>query len=282
VEQTSLENDRPRLPPERSSFPWLEIALAVLLTAGTIYAFYYFRESRESAAARPQPSAPAPDSTAGAAPPLRNPLPVPYGDANLPTLANSDSMMRESLVGLLGPKAFDELVVANRIIPRIVATIDNLPRKTAPRHLMPLNPAPGRFMAARQSGTIDPANYRRYAAYLHAMDAVPARSLVWVYFQTYPLFQRAYEELGYSGEYFNDRLVDAIDDLLATPEVREARLVQPKVFYEFADPDLESRSAGQKMLLRMGPENARRVKAKLGEIRAALAQPAGPPPESAK
>ncbi len=56
-------------------------------------------------------------------------------------------------------------------------------------------------------------------------------------------------------------------------------MMQPKVFYEFTDPDLETRSAGQKMLIRMGAENARRVKAKLAEIRQALAQPApGPAP----
>ncbi|HYL23657.1 MAG TPA: DUF3014 domain-containing protein [Burkholderiales bacterium] len=42
------------------------------------------------------------------------------------------------------------------------------------------------------------------------------------------------------------------------------------MLYEFADPDLETRSAGQKILLRMGPENAARVKAKLWEIRREL------------
>jgi hypothetical protein len=43
------------------------------------------------------------------------------------------------------------------------------------------------------------------------------------------------------------------------------------VLYEFADPALESRSAGQKALIRMGPANARRIKAKLREIRALIA-----------
>jgi len=106
------------------------------------------------------------------------------------------------------------------------------------------------------------------------MEAVPARALVWIYVQAYPLFQQAYEELGLGGQYFNDRLVEAIDDMIEAPEARApVRLTQPKVFYQFADPDLESRSAGQKILLRMGPENAQRVKAKLREIRQTLAQP---------
>jgi hypothetical protein len=68
-------------------------------------------------------------------------------------------------------------------------------------------------------------------------------------------------------------LIAAIDDLLATPEPKEAlRLVQVKVRYQFADPDLERRSAGQKMLLRMGPENARVVKAKLRDFRQYVAK----------
>ena len=271
----TFEEERPYLRPERSAFPWIEAALAILLTAGTIYLFYHFQTAREPAPAvqGPAPTAPQADSPA----PVRNPLPVPYADVKLPTLANSDSMMRESLVGLMGRKAFDDFVAADRLIPRVVATVDNLPRQSTARRLMPLNPVKGPFLTAGASSadaTIDPGNYRRYAIYVNAMDAVPARALVWIYVQTYPLFQQAYEELGLGGRYFNDRLVEAIDDMIAAPEPRDPiRLKQPKVFYEFADPDLEARSAGQKILLRIGPENAQRVKAKLGEIRQALAQP---------
>jgi hypothetical protein len=40
--------------------------------------------------------------------------------------------------------------------------------------------------------------------------------------------------------------------------------------YEFDDPELEDLSAGQKLLVRMGPENAAVLKAKLREIRREL------------
>ena len=46
--------------------------------------------------------------------------------------------------------------------------------------------------------------------------------------------------------------------------------VQPRVLYEYANPGLEARSAGQKALLRLGPEGERAAKAKLREIRRAL------------
>jgi hypothetical protein len=103
-----------------------------------------------------------------------------------------------------------------------------------------------------------------------------------VYVRLYPLFQKAYEELGYPNRYFNDRLVEVIDHLLAAPEpAGPLRLVRPPVKgpielqgpyarYDFADPALESRSAGQKMMMRMGPENEKRLKAKLNEVRRQL------------
>ena len=140
--------------------------------------------------------------------------------------------------------------------------------------MIPLHPVPGRFIiaGAGEASRLDPANSRRYAPYVRAMEAVPPRTLVLTYVQAYPLFQRAYEELGYGGKYFNDRLLEAIDDLLAAPEIgTPIRLLQPKVLYEFADPDLETRSAGQKILIRMGADNALKVKARLREIRQELA-----------
>ena len=139
--------------------------------------------------------------------------------------------------------------------------------------MVPLNAASGVFLAtpAGEESTIDPANSARYAPYVRVFEAIESHALVQAYVRTYPLFQRAYEELGFPGRYFNDRLMEAIDDLLETPE-RDApvTLLRPRVLFEFADPDLETRSAGQKILLRMGPENAARVKAKLAEIRREL------------
>jgi hypothetical protein len=102
-------------------------------------------------------------------------------------------------------------------------------------------------------------------------QAVDAKQLVALYVYFYPLFQQAYEELGYPKKYFNDRLVEAIDDFLAAPEVSgPVKLVRPKVMYEFADPALEALSAGQKILIRMGPENAALIKTKLRDLRREL------------
>ena len=68
--------------------------------------------------------------------------------------------------------------------------------------------------------------------------------------------------------YFNDRLVEVIDHLLATPEVAgPIKLTQPGVFYQYADPSIEERSAGQKAMIRLGSQNAAIVKEKLRALR---------------
>ena len=91
------------------------------------------------------------------------------------------------------------------------------------------------------------------------------------YLRFYPLFQKAYERLGYPNAYFNDRLIEVIDHLLATPEPEgPIVLVRPNVLFEFADPDLEALSSGQKLMLRMGPDNAATLKRLLVKFRQKL------------
>jgi hypothetical protein len=116
-----------------------------------------------------------------------------------------------------------------------------------------------------------PENYRRYTPYVFLTNAVDTRKLVAVYVRFYPLFQQEYQNLGYPKGYFNDRLVEAIDDLLAAPDVPgQIKLVRPNVLYQFADPNLEDLSAGQKIMIRLGSENAARIKARLRDVRREL------------
>jgi hypothetical protein len=274
------EEDRPYIRPARSFNPW--IAVVAIGVAAWLGAFYFRYWLEPAAPPAPQASAPAEAPVVPAPPPepaIRHPLDTPaQAPASLPTLDNSDSMMRDSLSRLLGGKAFTDIVVPYQLVRRIVATVDNLPRRTAPARVMPFNPVPGAFAAlAQPDGTVvDPTNFARYVPYVNVISAVDPHALVAGYVRAYALFQRAYEELGYPGKYFNDRLMDAIDDLLATPDIdAPLKLLRPRVFYEFADPDLETRSAGQKILLRMGRQNAARVKEKLWEVRRELVAASG-------
>ena len=290
MEQWTAGGERPYLRPLRQGprTVWLWAGFFVLLAAAGGGGVYYFMNQRPLSgwtrmASAPQPE-PAPAAAKAEAPrTAESPAPAQTEEAPepraataqpLPTLENSDPMMREAVSGLVGRRAFDAMVYPRELVRRIVATVDNLPRETAPRRVMPLEPVPGVFAvtAAGEEATLASGNATRYAPYVRVFEALDARALAQLYAQSYPLLQRAYAQLGFPGRRFHDRVLEAIDDLLEAPEVSgPVKLVRPKVLYRFADPELESLSAGQKIMIRMGSENAARVKAKLRELRRALA-----------
>lgn len=208
----------------------------------------------------------------------------------LPALDASDPRLKEELGTWLGRKKVQQFLQIDAFVRRVVVTVDNLGREHAAPSMWPVQTTPGRFTTLKQGERelISPDNAQRYAALVQFIEVVDARLGVRLYVNLYPLFQQAYEELGYPKAYFNDRLVAVIDKLLATPVIEqplEVSLVdvkgpipseRPWVRYEFADDELQALAAGQKMLLRTGPVNHRRLRAKLLEIRQLLTRAALP------
>jgi hypothetical protein len=216
-------------------------------------------------------------SPAEAPPAIRYPIDAAGAAGNpsvpAPETPAGETSLLAGLTALPGAAGIDRLLFTDDLVHRFVATIDNLPRASVASKVMAVRPAQGAFAADAYDGrlSIAGANAARYAPYLRTLQALDTAALVALYVRNYPAFQQAYRDLGYPNGYFNDRLVDVIDHLLATPDAAAPlTLVQPRVLYEYANPDLEARSAGQKAMLRLGPDNARHVKAKLKEIRAAL------------
>ena len=247
----------------------IPIAVAAVAILGGLAAFLFWPQ---------KPPAPVPEPVRVQAPPppkpeVRQEIETPPAPAPLPSLGDSDSLMLDALAGLIGNKTLMQLFHTERIIRNFVATVDNLPRRRAPMSVMPVKRASGQFITAGKEGnlTIGPKNAARYAPYVKIAETIDTKTLVGLYVRLYPLFQQAYEELGYPKQYFNNRLVVALDDLLAAPDIKEpVRLVQPGVYYLFADPDLEGRSIGQRILMRTGSANEAAIKGKLRDIRQEL------------
>ncbi|HWO40218.1 MAG TPA: DUF3014 domain-containing protein [Candidatus Eisenbacteria bacterium] len=245
---------------------WSGLFIFLVGSAGVYFWLRGYPPEAESPA-MPEPSSPEP-------PPIRHPIETEERTAEpLPELSQSDDALRDALAGLFG-RDLDRYFNLQDIVHRVVATVDNLPRDNVSPRLMPVKGPPGQLLTTRSGErlTLNQENAARYRPYVRLAEAVPTEALVALYRRFYPLFQNQYEKLGYPGKYFNDRVVDVIDHLLAAPEVDEPVLLeQPKVLYEFVDPKLEKLSAGQKILIRIGRENAARVKSKLREFREALA-----------
>lgn len=194
-------------------------------------------------------------------------------DSGLPALNSSDTLVRDSIAGLIDPRRVEQFLVPENIVRHIVATIDNLPRKKVAVEVRPVKSTAGRTQVTTRGDItmLSDKNFARYTPFIKALNTLDARQLAGVYLRLYPLFQQAYEDLGYPHKYFNDRLVQTIDDLIKAPEpAGPLELVQPKVFYEFSDQSMEELSAGQKLMIRMGPAHARAIKEKLKALRAEI------------
>ena len=107
-----------------------------------------------------------------------------------------------------------------------------------------------------------------------ALTSVDTSSVSRVYQELKPLLDSAYGELAEPGRNFEQALTEAIQRLVDVPVPPRDIAVTPKgALYLFADPELEARPAAEKHLLRMGPENMRKVQVKLAELAGALGLP---------
>ena len=277
-------------PPRTSSTPWvIAVALAGAVAAAAAW-WFWLRPVEVPPAPPPVAAAPQAPATPPAVPEASGPQnPVEAlapADPALPALAQSDPRVAELLSELLGSDKVASFLLTDGFVRRVVATVDNLGRAQAPSRMWPVQPMPQRFVVDGEGDAptaVAPANAARYSAFIAFAEAVPLESAVALYARLYPLFQQAYEELGYPGRYFNDRLVAVLDHLLLAPEPRGSLRVKltpvntdvpnlrPWVRYEFVDPALESLSSGQKILVRMGPANQARAKALLRKLRERVA-----------
>lgn len=279
-------DDAPPARPDRRIALPLAIATAVLLAVAVLWLWRAPVEQQRPAPAVARGEAPAPPQTAlpaqgAASGGVLHPIAVdeqPLAPQDVPA----------ALGALLGTKAAATFLQADDFPRRLAATVDSLARAHAPSAIWPVLPTPGRFLVEeRAEGTvIAPGNAARYTPLVLLAGTVDVAAAAHLYRRLYPLLQQAYRHLGFGDRPFNDRVVEVIDALLATPDAPEAPRVQlqpirgpipslePWVRYQFADPELEALGAGQKILVRVGPVNQRRLKATLAEFRKALTAPA--------
>jgi hypothetical protein len=227
-----------------------------------------------------RPIAPASSATQPAAAPLPSPTlraitlqPTVPPRADLPKLDSSDAFIRKLAAALSANPQWAKWLLTDGIVRRLVASADNVAEGRSPNpHLGFLAPKePFRATERSEAPTIDAATYRRHDVVADVIASLDAKGCARLFEETRPLFQDAYKDLGYPDRKFEDTLAKAIRHLLATPEPGAALAVRPSVkSWKLADPRLEALSPAQKQLLRMGPENVRKIKQKLRELAEAM------------
>ncbi len=257
---------------------YIPVLLAIAVAAALTY--YWIEINRVDPPAEPPPAAvepvvEEPKSPLHPFPRLESPVGPGGKLVALPSLDQSDEYLKLALADVLGSRTVAEMLAERDLIARIVATVDNLPRDHVAERIRPIAGLAGVFDVEASSNTeftISADSYRRYDLLVDLVTSADLNELTEVYGRFYPLFQKAYADLGYPNAHFNDRLVAVIDHLLATPDVEDPiKVVRPHVLYEFADMDVESLSSGRKLLIRMGNEHTARIKTTLRELRLLIA-----------
>ena len=199
------------------------------------------------------------------------------GPAPLPPLADSDPLMREQLAAAgMGPE-LDQLEAEENLVQLGTALVDGFSRGVVQYKLLPVKRPSEPFEVRREGEQLymDPAGYARYDEYAEAIATLDTQALVSSFHRMRPLYEQAYAQLGLDPEAFDNAVIRMLDHVLQTPEIDgPVALTRKSVMYQYADPQLEQLSPVQKQLLRMGPDNLRRIKEQASALRGGLlAQP---------
>lgn len=247
----------------------MALVAVVVVVAAAAAGWWWLRPSGQpdaaAPAAGPPPSSPPP---AAARPP-----------APLPGLEALDPVVRQMIAGLTSSPLLSRWLATDDLARQIVALVGATGGQTPLRLLAPLRPG-GSFSVVQRQGrtTIDPATYRRMDPLAEVIASLDPGAVAAAYRRLSPRLEDAYAELGHDRS-FDQALRESLDRLINTPVPDgPIRVTGRAGVYFYTDPKLEALAPSQKLLLRSGPDNARRVQAQLRAIRAALDSPAAPTP----
>jgi len=271
---------------KKSSSATLMIVVAVVLALLAV-AFFVWKEKQQAAESTPvvapvvAPAVEPVQSQPEVAPMVTYEPPAPVVEEEpLPALNESDKPLLDKIAGL-GSEGLLKLIIPPEVIRKFVIAVNGVSEgKIVTEYRPVVSPAPPFVIdtftvvvdgEAVEQIRISPKNFDRYQTYVTALALMDPDAAVKLYQRFYPLLEEAFKELGLKKSNFHSVLIAAIDNLLAAPNIDgDVLLIQPKVFYQFADPALEAMPQTHKLMVRMGPENERSLKASLRQLRAKL------------
>lgn len=286
-----MNEERERLSPSpirKNRTPLLIIAAILIIVVGGWYLFSGEDQAPEPASVTEAPPAPEPEVEARveAAPDIPAPAPaveVPEEPEPepLPSLDNSDSFAREQLVAVSSDENITAWLETDSLVQKSVAVIDGLARGALLRKFIPVEPPAEKFRVVTENGQLwlDESNFSRFDPLVNSLTSVDPERLAGIFHSLRPLMEEALGQLGSPADSLDNRMIAAIDLMLATPEPSgPIALKRESVYYQFQDPMLESLPSIQKQMIRLGPVNRGKVKQYLSQLRAALLAEQPPSP----
>ncbi len=198
--------------------------------------------------------------------------PVPEPEP-LPALADSDKYVHQQVTAVADGMEIEPLLIEDNVIRQFVVFVDNLAQGELARKVSPLKSPSTSFTVSDIANKtyINPDSYHRYDLYADFLASLNDEQLGKTFKEATPLLNEAFAELGYSKTSFNERMQQAIEVMLDAPIIEQPiELDGVSVNYQFVDPKLEALPNAQKLMIRMGPENSRKVKSALRKLQKQL------------
>jgi hypothetical protein len=195
---------------------------------------------------------------------------LPTELVELPSLNDSDGFVLEGLRALQNGAALISVLNDEQLIRSIVVFVDNISRGDFPQTSLPYKRI-GLEMSVRNIDAnlfVMEANaHERFNQVIDTFVAVDTDQAMILYRALQPLFQQAYAEIGSRNVNFDDTLRSAINAVLRSPNVEGPyQVVKPSVMFLYADASIENMEEMQKQLIRIGPKNTEKLKAKLRQF----------------
>ena len=204
----------------------------------------------------PSPEEPAPEIPQPTAPPRPEP---PLTDDRIRRLAGK----------LSSHPGIARWLTTEHLAGKFVALVELVRNGQSPRKLLPFLKPDGSFATIERGGheTLDPKSYRRYDRVAETIGSVDVDGCAQLLRKLEPLLERNYRELGPPKKSFRWALTQAMIALLQVPAIDgDIPLERIEVTLKIASPELEAMTDAQKHLFRMGPDNIRKIQAKLRQI----------------
>lgn len=192
----------------------------------------------------------------------------------LPSLNSSDSFVFESISALQNGIELVSYLANDQIVRKFVVFVENISRGEFPQTGLPYR-SMQTDMTVRNIDenlfVMDASAYGRFDQIVSTFIDVDTDAALTLYRMLSPLFQQAYAEIGFRNVSFDDTLRLAINNVLKANEIDGPfQLVKPSVMYLYADTAIENLQAVHKQLIRIGPQNTEKLKAKLLEFSSQL------------
>ena len=189
------------------------------------------------------------------------------------SLAEANTQLAERLSELQIAPIDEQFASKPNAIERSVAITDILRQGEVPYKLLPVARPKQKFPFADNglAVTMDPAGFARYDGLTNTLSKLDVNTTITLFREYQSTIQQAWQALGYADKSVEPALLEVLELIMLTPDIQlDARLLRDEANWVYEDESLEKLPALQKQIMRMGPENAERLKALARDLRGGL------------